>query len=237
MKRLQGIMLSAACLAASQVQAQEPPAAAPQAAPASTLTFPTPATATASTPSVQPPPTAANVGQPGPPPRTAVPQAMPPVQQQPAVAAYPYNSYPTNYNYNNYGYSAYPYGYYPYAQQQQAYRAYNPYVQQYNPYAAQRMMPYPQRPPVQQKKEVKPWGDTRYIWPDFYTDFTGDAFDKMINAPYDMGRMPGGIRFPSISMPDPVTVGDAIANQVPPFAEEAGNMVPADDVGNIMPFK
>jgi|GEM_PF-1686951 len=235
MKRLQGIMLSAACLAASQVQAQEPPTVAPQAAPASTLTFPTPATATASTPPIQPPPTAANVGQPGPPPKTAVPQAMPQAQQQPA--AYPYNGYPTNYNYNNYGYSAYPYGYYPYAQQQQTYRAYNPYVQQYNPYAAQRMMPYPQRPPVQQKKEVKPWGDTRYIWPDFYTDFTGDAFDKMINAPYDMGRMPGGIRFPSISMPDPVTVGDAIANQVPPFAEEAGNMVPADDVGNIMPFK
>ena len=134
--------------------------------------------------------------------------------------------------------------YYPYAQQQQAYRPYYyPYQQQqaYNPYMAQQqqMMPaYPMRPPVQQKKkEVKPWGDTRYIWPDFYTDFTGDAFDKMINAPYDMGRMPGGWQFPSISMPDPVTVSDAIANQVPPFAEEAGNMVPADDVGNIMPFK
>jgi hypothetical protein len=211
MKRLQGIVLSAACLAASQVQAQEPPTAAPQPTAPNTLTFP-------------------------------------PQTQQPVV--YPYANYP-NYNYRNYGYSAYPYGYYPYVQQQPAYStyynpyvqqqpaysAYNPYVQQYNPYAAQRMMPYPQRPPVPQKKEVKPWGDTRYIWPDFYTDFTGDAFDKMINAPYDMGRMPGGWKFPSISMPDPVTVSDAIANQVPPFAEEAGNMVPADDVGNIIPFK
>jgi hypothetical protein len=212
MKRLQGIMLSAACLAASQVQAQEPPTTAPQPAVPNALTF--------------------------------APQA-----QQPVV--YPYANYPS-YNYSNYGYSAYPYGYYyPYAQQQpayntynpympqqQAYSAYNPYAQQYNPYAAQRMMPYPQRPPIQQKKkEVKPWGDTRYIWPDFYTDFTGDAFDKMINAPYDMGRMPGGWQFPSISMPDPVTVSDAIANQVPPFAEEAGNMVPVDDVGNIIPFK
>lgn len=217
MKRLQGIMLSAACLAASQVQAQEPPTAAPQAATPNTLTFPTPVTAPTNAPQVQPQPyTAANVGSPGP--RTATMQAMPQVQQpQPAAMAYPYGGYPTNYNYNNYGYSAYPYGYYPYAQQ-------------YNPYAMQ-------RPPVQQKKQVKPWGDTRYIWPDFYTDFTGDAFDKMINAPYDMGRMPGGWQFPSISMPDPVTVSDAIANQVPPFAKEAGNMVPADDVGNIMPFK
>ncbi len=105
---------------------------------------------------------------------------------------------------------------------------------------AQRMtQPYPLRPAVPsapKKKEVKPWGDTRYIWPDFYTNFTDDVWDKMINAPYDMGRMPGGWQFPSISMPDPVTVSDAIANQVPPFAEEAGNMVPVDDVGNMRPF-
>ncbi|OQX16026.1 MAG: hypothetical protein BWK73_04920 [Thiothrix lacustris] len=177
------------------------------------------------------------------PPAAAPPLAAPntqtyvPQTQQPVV--YPYNSYPS-YNYNNYGYSAYPYGYYyPYMQQQQAYSAYNPYyAQPYNPYAAPRMMPaYPQRPPVQQEKKAKPWGDTRYIWPDYYTDFTSEAFDKMINAPYDMGRMPGGVRFPSISMPDPVTVGDAIANQVPPFAEEAGNMVPVDDMGNVLPFK
>lgn len=202
MKRLQGIVLLIAGLAASQVQAQEPPAAAPLPAAPNTPTY--------------------------------VPQP-----QQPA--AYPYTSYPgyPSYNYNNYGYSAYPYAYYPYMQQQQVYNPYNAYyAQQYNPYAAQRMMPaYPQRPPVQQEKKAKPWGDTRYIWPDYYTDFTSEAFDKMINAPYDMGRMPGGVRFPSISMPDPVTVGDAIANQVPPFAEEAGNMVPVDDMGNVLPFK
>lgn len=140
-------------------------------------------------------------------------------QQQ---SAYPYNYY------SNYGYPAQSYGYgYPYAQNY------------YNPYGMYRANPYAMRPmtPVQpKKKETHPWGDTRYIWPDFYTDFTGDVWDKMINAPYDIGRMPGGWRFPSFSSPDPVTVSDAIANQVPPFAEEAGNMVPIDDAPNVLPF-
>lgn len=71
----------------------------------------------------------------------------------------------------------------------------------------------------------KAWGDVRHIWPDFYTDFTDEAWDKSINAPYDMGRMPGGWRAPSLSSPDPVTVGDAVTNQFPPMLEEMGNMM------------
>jgi len=76
------------------------------------------------------------------------------------------------------------------------------------------------------KKKQKPWGDTRYIWPDFYTDATGDMWDNMVNAPYDMGRMPGGWRFPSLSSPDPVTVGDAVTNQFPPIMDEVPNFMP-----------
>jgi hypothetical protein len=96
-------------------------------------------------------------------------------------------------------------------------------------------MPYPRpqqlpslRPPVptqNQSKEKKPWGDTRYIWPDFYTDSTNKFWDKMINSPYDMGYMPGGWRFPSFSSPDPVTVGDAVTNQLPPIMEETGHFM------------
>ncbi len=71
----------------------------------------------------------------------------------------------------------------------------------------------------------KAWGDIRHIWPDFYTDFTDEAWDKSMNAPYDMGRMPGGWRAPSLSSPDPVTVGDAVTNQFPPMLEEMGNMM------------
>ena len=77
----------------------------------------------------------------------------------------------------------------------------------------------------------KAWGNKRNIWPDFYTDFTDEAWDTMSSSPRKMGRMPGGWRFPYISMPDPVTVSDAIANQFPPIAEEAGNMADFSDWG------
>ena len=74
------------------------------------------------------------------------------------------------------------------------------------------------------KKRKKAWGTERNIWPDFYTDFTDEAWDTVTGGPRDLGEMPGGWRFPYISTPDPVTVSDAIVNQFPPIAEEAGNM-------------
>ncbi|GAA0417762.1 hypothetical protein GCM10009133_27770 [Cocleimonas flava] len=77
----------------------------------------------------------------------------------------------------------------------------------------------------------KAWGDKRNIWPDFYTDFTDEAWHTMSSTPRDLGRMPGGWRFPHISTPDPVTVSDAITNQFPPIAEEAGNMMDFSDWG------
>ncbi len=80
-------------------------------------------------------------------------------------------------------------------------------------------------------KRKKAWGDERNIWPDFYTDFTDDAWDTVMSGPRDLGRMPGGWRFPYISMPDPVTVSDAVVNQFPPIAEEAGNMADVSDWG------
>lgn len=79
---------------------------------------------------------------------------------------------------------------------------------------------------MKKRQKKKPWGDVRYIWPDFYTDSTGDMWDNMVNAPYDAGRMPGGWRFPSLSSPDPVTVSDAITNQFPPIVDEMPNFMP-----------
>ncbi|HPQ94067.1 MAG: hypothetical protein KDI44_14760 [Thiothrix sp.] len=172
------------------------------------------------------------------------PATTPPVQASPGYAGYPVGYYPNPYAYNRYpaypytGYPvyapatrlyAYPYGYVnpygaAYPQQpvspQQAPR----YTSPYNPNLAATPGPKPP-PPPQPKKETRPWGDTRYIWPDFYTDFTGDFWDKMINAPSDMGYMPGGWRFPSFSSPDPVTIGDAVANQVPPILDESANFM------------
>jgi len=77
----------------------------------------------------------------------------------------------------------------------------------------------------------KAWGTERNIWPDFYTDFTDEAWDTVTSAPRDLGTMPGGWRFPHISTPDPVTVSDAITNQFPPIMEEGGNMMDFSDWG------
>ena len=86
-------------------------------------------------------------------------------------------------------------------------------------------------PSTNNKKRKKAWGTERNIWPDFYTDFTDEAWDTVMSGPRDLGEMPGGWRFPYISMPDPVTVSDAITNQFPPIAEEAGNMADFSDWG------
>ena len=84
---------------------------------------------------------------------------------------------------------------------------------------------FPNQNSMSNSNKKKAWGDTRNIWPDFYTDFTEEFWDQGSNAPYDMGRMPGGWRAPSLSSPDPVTVGDAVVNQFPPIMEEMGNMM------------
>ncbi len=162
-----------------------------------------------------------------------------PQQQMPNYAprqwAYPQQGFNTSY----------PRYYQPYVQNWTQTAPYRPYPVM--PYPNQRPYNYPQMPTQQTnktantapsnstgkklypmrkkiKKKKHAWGDERHIWPDFYTDFTGDLWDKMINAPFDAGRMPGGWRAPSLSTPDPATVGDAVANQLPPIAEEMGNM-------------
>lgn len=80
-------------------------------------------------------------------------------------------------------------------------------------------------PQSSKKTNNKAWGNERNIWPDFYTGFTEDFWDQSINAPYDVGRMPGGWRAPSLNSPDPATVGDAVINQFPPMMDEMGNMM------------
>lgn len=96
---------------------------------------------------------------------------------------------------------------------------------QWNPWQNGNNQNMPFFPNQNNNNEKKAWGDTRNIWPDFYTGFTEEFWDQGSNAPYDMGRMPGGWRAPSLSSPDPVTVGDAVINQFPPIMEEMGNMM------------
>jgi hypothetical protein len=51
-----------------------------------------------------------------------------------------------------------------------------------------------------------PWDSGRGGWMD--KDKFADRWDDMLNAPSDMGELPGGFTAPSISAPNPVDVGD-----------------------------
>ena len=51
-----------------------------------------------------------------------------------------------------------------------------------------------------------PWDSGRGDW--MSKDKFSDAWDDMLNAPSDMGEMPGGWAAPSVSVPNPVDVGD-----------------------------
>jgi hypothetical protein len=62
-----------------------------------------------------------------------------------------------------------------------------------------------------------PWGGSRSMpWDSgrggrggfMDKDRLGDAWDDMLNAPADMGEMPGGFTAPTVSVPNPVDVGD-----------------------------
>ena len=60
-----------------------------------------------------------------------------------------------------------------------------------------------------------PWGGGKMPWSSkkgrdgwMDRDSFADAWDDMINAPADMGTMPGGWQAPTISTPNPVDVGD-----------------------------
>ena len=51
-----------------------------------------------------------------------------------------------------------------------------------------------------------PWDSGRDGWMD--KDKFANRWDDMLNAPSDMGEMPGGFTAPSVSAPNPVDVGD-----------------------------
>lgn len=83
----------------------------------------------------------------------------------------------------------------------------------------------PLLPKTNKTNRKKAWGNKPNIWPDVYTDFTNRAWHEGIRTPHNLGQMPDGWHFPSLSMPDPVTVSDVATNQFPPIAEEAGHLV------------
>ena len=76
-------------------------------------------------------------------------------------------------------------------------------------------------------------GGRNGIWgmhPDeWFTSNPEDGFsymwDDMINAPSEMGEMPGGWNAPSISVPNPVDIGSEFRDEAPNLMREVPDMI------------
>jgi hypothetical protein len=68
------------------------------------------------------------------------------------------------------------------------------------------------RPPRKKKKSF------------FSKDKFSDTWDDMLNAPGDMGEMPGGWTAPSVSMPNPVDVGDEFGDAAKDAPDQMRNV-------------
>jgi len=69
-----------------------------------------------------------------------------------------------------------------------------------------------------------PWGSrgSRGTWMD--KDEFADMWDDMLNAPSDMGEMPGGWSAPSVSVPNPVDVGDEFGDAARDVPDQMRNV-------------
>jgi hypothetical protein len=69
-----------------------------------------------------------------------------------------------------------------------------------------------------------PWGSRggRGTWMD--QDEFADMWDDMLNAPSDMGEMPGGWSAPSVSVPNPVDVGDEFGDAARDVPDQMRNV-------------
>lgn len=53
----------------------------------------------------------------------------------------------------------------------------------------------------------------------------GDVWEDALNAPHNMGRMPGNVQAPSVSIPNPIDLGDQIGASSATITEEAPEVV------------
>jgi len=67
-----------------------------------------------------------------------------------------------------------------------------------------------------------PWDSGRGGW--MNKDKFADGWDDMLNAPSDMGEMPGGFTAPSVSVPNPIDVGDEFDNAARDAPEQMRNV-------------
>jgi hypothetical protein len=75
----------------------------------------------------------------------------------------------------------------------------------------------------------KPWGDSGPSkWFNPSKDNWEESWEDMINAPSNMGEMPGGWYAPYVSMPNPIDMGDQFQDNIKDLPEQIRDM----DVGN-----
>jgi hypothetical protein len=68
-----------------------------------------------------------------------------------------------------------------------------------------------------------PWRDSgRGGW--MNKDRFADGWDDMLNAPSDMGELPGGFTAPSVSVPNPVDVGEQFDDAARDAPEQLRNV-------------
>ncbi len=157
-----------------------------------------------------------------------------------------YQAYPGYQNYQNYqgyypGYSSYPgYGY-PYGYGQPGYGyGYGAPTQGYSGYRrpSRKSSGWGDMPWMGGTWTEGPWNNGKFSRGDWFgggpsrwfkggdfQDGFAEMWDDMINAPAEMGTMPGGWEFPTVSTPNPVDVGEELGRAAPEFVQEVPNMI------------
>ena len=53
----------------------------------------------------------------------------------------------------------------------------------------------------------------------------GDVWEDALNAPHNMGRLPGNFQAPSVSVPNPIDLGDQMGDATATASEEAPEVI------------
>lgn len=80
----------------------------------------------------------------------------------------------------------------------------------------------------------KPWkhsGPSKWLSPS--KENWEDSWDDMINAPYNMGEMPGGWYAPEVLMPNPVDMGDQFQDNMKDLPEQIRDMNVGNEVSDV----
>ena len=150
----------------------------------------------------------------------------------PGYSAYSGYGDPYAYYGYGYGYGQQP-GYYGYGAPRTAYPRYRRPVRKSNSWPFDMDMPW-----IGGTWTEGPWNNGKFKRGDWlgggpsewfqggnFKEGMAEMWDDMVNAPAEMGTMPGGWEFPTVSTPNPVDVGEELGKAAPEFVDELPNMI------------